>query len=532
MTVCIYPAGFPVGQCSAAGQGDGRECFKGLAAVHGVWIAASMGRGKCFAVKDWTWRRGRVSFWEPMLEIEIRHAEDTRSLTVEKPEVVFGRKNEMREVDVDLNPDATVSRVHARAWKSKEGLQLEDLGSSLGTIVNGDRLEEPVLVGPKDVVQMGETVLSLSLKASQREKRERQVAARKAVVKRESAVEPGQFRMEFEVMSKGKRKAVEVAKPEAIIGRANEEQPVDLDLSDDLAVSRRHARVWVDDGACWVEDLKSRHGVMVNDEKIDGPAKLGKADKLRIGSTQLRVQLQVVMKKPAPTRKPARGGESTRPLPVGMEPPGNKRYPVWKVDSACYLPPATREAGNVDFQLPEEQPVGVIRVTSELDEDAPPEVNMVSKRKSVEYYRTLLQFPATIGGVHNLDSLCTLVVEEMLKIFPGAERASIYTCDDAGKSLSLKSHVPNLKPAVSPLLAQLAIAGGSCHAWQQCDKEESMQRLPIQAGMYGPLRMGKIEVGVLCVDSTQKGLEYTPEDLSLLMAIGRILGAHVRLVSA
>ena len=31
-------------------------------------------------------------------------------------EIVIGRRNEMREVQLDLTPDELVSRVHARAW--------------------------------------------------------------------------------------------------------------------------------------------------------------------------------------------------------------------------------------------------------------------------------------------------------------------------------------------------------------------------------------------------------------------------------
>ena len=101
-----------------------------------------------------------------MFEIEIRQAEGNRTVLIEEPEVVFGRRNEVREVDVDLNPDTTVSRVHARVWKSDTDVRIEDLGSSLGTIVNGDKLETAATINADDVIQLGETVIRVLGKSS------------------------------------------------------------------------------------------------------------------------------------------------------------------------------------------------------------------------------------------------------------------------------------------------------------------------------------------------------------------------------
>ena len=62
-----------------------------------------------------------------MFEIEIRQADGNRTVLIEKSEVVLGR--EQGKVDVDLNPDTSVSRVHARVWHSDAGIQIEDLNS-------------------------------------------------------------------------------------------------------------------------------------------------------------------------------------------------------------------------------------------------------------------------------------------------------------------------------------------------------------------------------------------------------------------
>ena len=178
-----------------------------------------------------------------MYEIEIRQAEGNRTVLIEEPEVIFGRRNEVREVDVDLNPDTTVSRVHARVWKSDTGVRIEDLGSSLGTIVNGDKLETSVLISADDVIQLGETVVRVRGKSSSKS---RVRTSKVAVVSSEAGFgRESQYRLEFEVTTGGKRKALEVLRDEAFIGRINDEHPIDVDLSDETTVSRVHARVWV-----------------------------------------------------------------------------------------------------------------------------------------------------------------------------------------------------------------------------------------------------------------------------------------------
>jgi hypothetical protein len=60
---------------------------------------------------------------------------------------------------VPLAFDTFVSQVHARVSERDGSLWIEDVGSTNGTYVNGERIAAPTKIGKGDRVQVGETVL-------------------------------------------------------------------------------------------------------------------------------------------------------------------------------------------------------------------------------------------------------------------------------------------------------------------------------------------------------------------------------------
>jgi DNA-binding NtrC family response regulator len=81
-----------------------------------------------------------------------------RSFTLTMPgsgELVIGRGPDAG-LSVD---DPLVSRAHALLLAVPDGLRLSDLGSRHGTLLNGERLTEPRLVGSGDVIAIGNAVL-------------------------------------------------------------------------------------------------------------------------------------------------------------------------------------------------------------------------------------------------------------------------------------------------------------------------------------------------------------------------------------
>jgi len=73
---------------------------------------------------------------------------------------------------------------------------------------------------------------------------------------------------------------------------------------DDDTVSRRHARIKVEKDRAVLEDLDSRNGTFVGDQRIEVPAVLRDGDRIRLGSFPLRFRASG---SPSSTRSPKSG---------------------------------------------------------------------------------------------------------------------------------------------------------------------------------------------------------------------------------
>lgn len=68
--------------------------------------------------------------------------------------------------------------------------------------------------------------------------------------------------------------------------------PSTLQISDDPAVSTRHAELALRGGAFVVTDLGSTNGTFVNNQRIAQPTRLGDGDLLRFGQTQMKFRIE------------------------------------------------------------------------------------------------------------------------------------------------------------------------------------------------------------------------------------------------
>ena len=88
-----------------------------------------------------------------------------------------------------------------------------------------------------------------------------------------------------------------------IVGRSSD---LDMVLVEDM-VSRKHARITMQQDQIWIEDLGSTNGSFVNDRRVESVA-LGEGDRIRIGTTTLIVEAIVAPDAPAGPAGPAGDG--------------------------------------------------------------------------------------------------------------------------------------------------------------------------------------------------------------------------------
>jgi predicted component of type VI protein secretion system len=77
-----------------------------------------------------------------------------KSFLLNKPDMIIGRD---LTVDIVIN-DVEVSRKHAHVIAQQGGYLIEDLGSTNGTVINGQRLTSPYLLHPGEQIVLGEHV--------------------------------------------------------------------------------------------------------------------------------------------------------------------------------------------------------------------------------------------------------------------------------------------------------------------------------------------------------------------------------------
>src|SRR5918998_3489709 len=91
--------------------------------------------------------------------VMFRSDGERRSFSVVRDMTVIGRRE-----DCDLRiPLGEVSRKHCRMVRDGDTLRLEDLGSSNGTYLNGQRVERDAVLSPGDSIQVGPVVFVLQL---------------------------------------------------------------------------------------------------------------------------------------------------------------------------------------------------------------------------------------------------------------------------------------------------------------------------------------------------------------------------------
>jgi adenylate cyclase len=275
-----------------------------------------------------------------------------------------------------------------------------------------------------------------------------------------------------------------------VIGRLNPDRPCDLDLSPDDAVSRSHARLWLEQGQYWIEDLNSRCGTKVNGAEIkeQGKKQLQPDDVILIGQTILQLPdlKRISQEREAASAHPERQ---------------NDREPVM-ASFADDTRPSIASADN----------------TAGLALDA-------LRLKLIYDLSSDTAIPS------NIISYLEALIERIVKGVPRAARGAFLFAD--GRLMA--HYPPGSRPSLT--LALQAITEQRALTWSKgnpAPTEGALPEsvLPIQSAMYAPLVWGGKSLGVVCVDNPQTSAVFSDDDLALLKAVARVASsvlAHVQL---
>jgi adenylate cyclase len=295
--------------------------------------------------------------------------------------------------------------------------------------------------------------------------------------------------MNFVYSYKNKDRSKSFEGQQVLIGRQQGGNRVDLDLSPDVLVSRRHARIWLDAGFYWIEDLNSAGGTRLNGSEIRGKGRqhLHQGDTIEIGETILRL-LDALAPGSAKKQMPA-----TPPQP----PPPPPSRPLHSLDadrpSLLYSATATTEA----------------------------------ERQLALFYSLPLKF----GAEADVNSLLQVIVESAVDAIPTAQRGALLIEDSTTGQLALRAHTPIGSGAASKTLARQAINQLQAVVWPSTDSTtqalensqesatQSISEYRIAAAMYAPLLWRGTPLGALCVDTSDARASFHEEDLQLLQAI-------------
>jgi len=262
-----------------------------------------------------------------------------------------------------------------------------------------------------------------------------------------------------------------------VLGRATGTGQPDFDLSPDTNVSRNHARIWIEDGSCWIEDLGTKFGTQVEDDDIRaiGKVRINAASRIKVGDTILKVESHI--------------DKASGFAELAQQPPMAATIEIEKTISTS--------PGN--WSLPR---------SSALD--------------SLQRQALLLEILVQFSLPSPLDQLLKTIIGRVVELVPGAMRGTLLLLEPATDRLLLAAFVSPSEPAVSETLARRALKEQQAFVWRNkfgTDPALSIQRHQIQSGMYAPLIHDGRPLGVLCVDNPDLQSAFSDNDLQLLVAV-------------
>ena len=274
---------------------------------------------------------------------------------------------------------------------------------------------------------------------------------------------------------------------EVFFGRAEEKWPTVLDLSPDQKVSRLHGRIWEEDGLCWIEDLNSSRGTLLNGIEIKGRGKqqLRDDDSAVVGQTTLRVDF----------------GE--------MRSAGGTNY---------------LEHGTI--LSPEKHPTeSGVAIGKDLDATAVAPVPIdAAENPSARRLKMVCDLPFQFATKTKLESILPAIVDHLAEAIPTGESWALVLREPGTDSLLLKAYRYVQQPYLSETLLRRAINDRKAFVWKrnaELSISGSIAQSGIEIGMYAPLLWQGEALGAICAGARSPAAVFTDEDLRLLVVVGQ-----------
>jgi len=287
---------------------------------------------------------------------------------------------------------------------------------------------------------------------------------------------------------RGTERVFETPKSEVLFGRPDDKEHIDLDLSPDLKVSRRHGRIWEENGQFWIEDLNSSRGTLLSAVEIKGQGKreLKVGDVIQAGQTTLCVE---ALETRAPTNQ------------------------------TSYLETGTSLAAGEPH---EEEAVAI---SQHVDATVAPSVPVEKATGGAKRRLKLLyELPLQFASKTRFDTLLLTIVDRLVEVIPQAARWALVLREPGTDALLLKAFHSAGQPSVSETLARRALNTRKGFIWKRRTEDapsRSIVREQMESGMYVPLVWQEEALGVLCADHPGKEAAFTEMDLRLMLVVAQ-----------
>lgn len=300
----------------------------------------------------------------------------------------------------------------------------------------------------------------------------------------------------------GQRNAFELGDDPTSIGR-HPDSAIPLDNG---TVSGKHARIVCESGGFFLEDLGSRNGTFVNEQRVTNRIRLSHADQIRFGQAACRFE---------------NAGERDEPAALQMgaiEPAGLGGSGLPDFDA-----PAPH--GTIDFAVDSEAAATITGALESKGRYGVLDVNSEAKLKAV------LDISSSLAGTVNLKSLLPKILDTLFDIFKYADRGCILLKDEKtgqmiprgfkhrreGEDATVRLSSTIVKRVLTDKSGVLSADASTDSAFTG---SESIADLKIRSMMCAPLLgLDNEPKGILSIDSQNPLGQFSNDDLELLMVV-------------